>query len=1219
MQFIRNQLPHHPRPHETMIQSTTLRAAAVIVFAFALIPLVAAEDATVVAESRLAEILGGDTPETIGELRALQEHVQQLVERALPATVSLSDASGVSSGVLVRRDDRTYVLCAAHVTRSAGRSIAIRMTDGTELQGVTSGADHRSDVGLVQVDTEVEYPAVEIGASTDLKRGQWVLMLGHPSGRKPGRTAPVRLGRVLHVPKSGYLITDCTMQAGDSGGPLLDMNGRVVGINSRNSPNLAVNLHAPIDALVKHWAELHEGKVTQPSRLAAWTTTVAIGLGHGRSRSLAQGDAMREVWTSVAARVNPSVVRVLVGDEERALGTAVAPDLVVTKYSGIADEDDKAKRTCRQGENTWPYSIVGIDRPADLALLRIVGGRLEPIAWHEETPSAVSLLASPDGDAEPIGIGVLSAAPYRHTPPHSLLGARFANSDEGPAELDDAIALDAAYAAGLQAGDVVMRFGQERVDNAQQLLELISQRRPGEKVRVAVNRDGAEITFDVTLGTNREPFLTKQEHVWGPLSDVRSGFDTILQHDTVLKPEHCGGPLIDLDGRAIGLNIARAGRVETLALPASEVQRLVASLLTASQQAKQTDGAARPAADGKTILVTRGHEGWHYWDEAERPSEAWNTGEFDDSVWDTGAAPLGYGVDGVATTISFGEDNKNKHAAAFFRLTFHIDDPKAHPAWLGELRCDDGAVVYLNGREIYRYNMPKGDLSRATFAAATVSSYIKPNYHAFYLDGGHLEAGKNVLAISVHQANSASSDLVMDFALNGVADARDPDTKPLHSDGVLESDKAISNYIDRWAKHLLKQDRAPIPSRFVSVPNRILDREVELIEPTDTPLSPEKLYERCAPGVLILSAVGETERFPPVHGSGFIVSADGLALTNHHVMRNLGGADLVVATTLSGRVVRVKEILATNQADDLALIQLDGEGFHPLPIAKSARVGSDLVTISHPVGSLPWDLDATPINAFFTLTRGQLARHTRDDNGRPRIMATSEWALGSSGAPIFDRFGRVAGVVSEFRPFAYRVQRLHAEGDVLKLGKGDPDRGLFLPMGHQMTLGIGIPCQSLHAFLTPLPLGPAQKVEAPNPGLNWQLYEGRWSALPDFATLKPTGQGTCESPANDVHGDRDDEFALVFTGFIDLPRDGVWQFRTTSDDGSRLYIDDERVVDNDGVHAAVSRSGYRRLAAGLHAIRIEYFDHGGPDELKLHFSGPDQPWTEIPASAFRRR
>ena len=439
----------------------------------------------------------------------------------------------------------------------------------------------------------------------------------------------------------------------------------------------------------------------------------------------------------------------------------------------------------------------------------------------------------------------------------------------------------------------------------------------------------------------------------------------------------------------------------------------------------------------------------------QRPPEAWNTKDFDDTAWDTGTAPLGYGEDDIAATISFGEHDNNKHTAAYFRLTFDVDDPDAHPVWLGELRCDDGAAAYLNGEEIYRYNMPTGDLSEATFSADKLSSANnrESRYHAFYLDRGHLEAGENVLAISVHQSDSGSSDLVMDFALKGKAEARAPEMKPLHSDGVLESDNTISKYIDRWAKHLLKQDMAPNPMRLSSELSRnSLDQEVDLIEPSDIPLSPEGLYERCAPGVLIISAVSEGESMSPNHAGGFVISADGLALTNHHVMQSLSRADLVVATTLCGRVVRVKEIIAANEADDVALIQLDGDGFHALPIAKSARVGSDLVTISH------------PRSAFYTLTKGQLARHTRD-RGQHRIMVTSEFAVGSSGSPIFDRFGSVAGMVEMTRSIAYNTVPVHEEEGALKLGKGERNRSLFLSMNHQMTLRYAVPCQSLRTFL----------------------------------------------------------------------------------------------------------------------------------------------------------
>ncbi|MCA8976926.1 MAG: trypsin-like peptidase domain-containing protein [Planctomycetes bacterium] len=215
-----------------------------------------------VTAERLAAILAGADPQSTAELLAMQQHVQALLKHVLPATVSLPGASGV----LVRRDETYYVLCAAHVTRAAEQRVEVRLTTGERLRGTSLGADHRSDVSLIRIDGEDELPAVEIGSSAGLKRGQWVLMLGHPSGLKEGRAAPARLGRVLRVPERGYLVTDCTMQAGDSGGPLFDMQGRVVGINSRIGNSLANNMHAPIDALVEQWGDLDAGKVTEARR-----------------------------------------------------------------------------------------------------------------------------------------------------------------------------------------------------------------------------------------------------------------------------------------------------------------------------------------------------------------------------------------------------------------------------------------------------------------------------------------------------------------------------------------------------------------------------------------------------------------------------------------------------------------------------------------------------------------------------------------------------------------------------------------------------------------------------------------------------------------------------------------------------------------------------------------------------------------------------------------
>jgi serine protease Do len=208
-------------------------------------------------KERLAAIFAGEVPANLAEARAMQEHVQALLARVLPAVVSLPGATGV----LI---DGGLVLTAGHVTEEAGKKVRIELHDGRAIEGVSLGLNRMTDTGLVRVTTEGDFPTCPMGRSADLATGQWCLMLGHASGAKPGRSAPARLGRVLRVPESGYLVTDCTMQGGDSGGPLLDMEGRVIGINSRISRNLAQNMHVPIDAFHSEWDALLAGQVVGP-------------------------------------------------------------------------------------------------------------------------------------------------------------------------------------------------------------------------------------------------------------------------------------------------------------------------------------------------------------------------------------------------------------------------------------------------------------------------------------------------------------------------------------------------------------------------------------------------------------------------------------------------------------------------------------------------------------------------------------------------------------------------------------------------------------------------------------------------------------------------------------------------------------------------------------------------------------------------------------------
>jgi hypothetical protein len=134
-------------------------------------------------------------------------------------------------------------------------------------------------------------------------------------------------------------------------------------------------------------------------------------------------------------------------------------------------------------------------------------------------------------------------------------------------------------------------------------------------------------------------------------------------------------------------------------------------------------------------------------------------------------------------------------------------------------------------------------------------------------------------------------------------------------------------------------------------------------------------------------------------------------------------------------------------------------------------------------------------------------------------------------------------------------------------------------------------------------------------GIEYKYYEGsNYNALPDFTTLTPVKAGT--TPNFDLSvANRSEVFAISFNGYIDVPTDGQYTFYTNSDDGSRLYIDNHLVVDNDGVHSMIERSGTIGLKAGKHVISVGFFQKQVDKELKVSYEGPGISKQIIPSSA----
>lgn len=184
--------------------------------------------------------------------------------------------------------------------------------------------------------------------------------------------------------------------------------------------------------------------------------------------------------------------------------------------------------------------------------------------------------------------------------------------------------------------------------------------------------------------------------------------------------------------------------------------------------------ASAPGDLTSLTLVPLGAE-WRFYDKGTLPAGGWTSTTFNDSGWSQGAAQLGYGDDDVVTVVSFGPNSGAKYITTWFRHAFTVDDPKAFlAATLGLIR-DDGAVVYLNGREVFRSNMPTGTIGATTLASASVGGTDESTIFETDIDPALFVAGRNVLAVEVHQNDATSSDLSFQLQLTGLLQPiRDP-------------------------------------------------------------------------------------------------------------------------------------------------------------------------------------------------------------------------------------------------------------------------------------------------------------------------------------------------------------------------------------------------------------------------------------------------------------
>ncbi len=221
----------------------------------------------------------------LADLAKLESKVEAVSKKVMPATVALlSEKTGSSgSGVITTADG--LVLTAAHVVQGA-EELMVVFPDGEQVPGKVLGANYSKDIAMVQIQGKGPWPFAEKGNSKPLVAGDWVIALGHSAGFDAGRTPPVRFGRVVSKGPGNFLTTDCTLIGGDSGGPLFDLSGKIVGINSSIGVSLTNNNHAGIDGFKEDWDRIHAGETWGRLTMNAFANPEkpVLGIVMGRPR-----------------------------------------------------------------------------------------------------------------------------------------------------------------------------------------------------------------------------------------------------------------------------------------------------------------------------------------------------------------------------------------------------------------------------------------------------------------------------------------------------------------------------------------------------------------------------------------------------------------------------------------------------------------------------------------------------------------------------------------------------------------------------------------------------------------------------------------------------------------------------------------------------------------------------------------------------------------------
>lgn len=527
-------------------------------------------------------------------IKNLESGIQKVIQRAYKASVYITPydsirkkaTGGSFSGVVVDTDG--HILSAAHAVKP-NSLYEITFPDGAKFRAIGLGRIPSNDAAVMKIEEKGTWPYAEMGWSSSLKKDMPCISIAYP-GTLAAKTPTIRLGYVAETETSeGFIRTTCLMEPGDSGGPVFDMKGRVIGMHSKINLSLEDNFEIPVDLYRKYWSSL-----IRPASYVSLPAAESFAADPKANTLKVEPVVtnLAENLHTIESRLDKNVLVIkstVTGTDRQILGTLVdlkglVPEVVLKGKSFLLSKSSMVGNDPQVELKQGVFRIAKVlkrDDDNDLVLLQVQEKINGGILLKTLTQDSVSFeklgrfLISPQPAAEGV-VSVLGNTQFSIAkgPTAAYIGVN-TNMKDGKVVISMVQPRSPASTAELQIGDELNTFNGKPVLKMEDLSLEISKHKVDDTLSLQLVRSGVPHSKQVVL----KPRRLNERHIAYRFTDGRSerrdGFKSVLVHDGKLKPAQCGGPLYDIEGNFYGINIARVSRTSTLAIPAAVLSKFV--------------------------------------------------------------------------------------------------------------------------------------------------------------------------------------------------------------------------------------------------------------------------------------------------------------------------------------------------------------------------------------------------------------------------------------------------------------------------------------------------------------------------------------------------------------------------------------------------------------------------------------------------------------------